>query len=161
MRHISNLKHESGRSMIEMIGVLTVTGLLTAGGFVLIKSGLASQKISRVSDEIDMLVSNVRIMTARSDTFSGLPTTVAKGEDLAKLLLKSDNPSALGGNYYVMYKASAGTDNTCKKVLVVGINNMTNEADCKVLAKRSYAGSGFCEAVCNSKTLEIYYTKTN
>jgi len=161
MRYISNLKHESGRSMIEMVGVLAIMGLLTVGAFVLIKSSLVSQKISRVSDEIDMLVSNVRTMTARNDTFSGLPTAVDKGKNLAKLLLKSEGVSAFGGNYYVMYKTSAGTNNKCKKVLVVGIDNMTNETDCKVLAKRSYADSGFCEAVCNSKTLEIYYTKTN
>ena len=151
---------ESGRSMIEMVGVLAIMGLLTGGAFVLIKSGLVSQKISRVSDEIDILASSVGTMMAQSDSFSGLPTAIDKGQNLAKMILKSDGVSPFGGNYYVIYKALAGTNNKCKKVLTIGINNMTNASDCTEMKKRSYSGANFCEAVCNTKTLEIYYTKT-
>ena len=158
-----NRKFESGRSMIEMIAVIAIMGLLTASAFTLIKSGLTSQKIARTADEIDILASNVRAMTAQSIDFSSLPTTEEEGKTLAKTILKSvgtESVSPLGGTYYIMYKEEAGSDDQCKDALVVGIKSMKEAVFCETMANRSYS-IGFCEAVCDDKTLEIYYTKTN
>ena len=38
------MRQESGRSMIEMVGVLAIMGMLTAGAFVLISLGINRQK---------------------------------------------------------------------------------------------------------------------
>ena len=56
-----NKKHESGRSMIEMVGVLAVMGLITAAAFVLITSAMRSQKLSRADDDISALAAGVRL----------------------------------------------------------------------------------------------------
>ena len=66
-------KHESGRSMIEMVGVLAVMGLITAGAFVLMRSGMASQKRNRVQDEVANIATNIRTLSASLDDFSNLP----------------------------------------------------------------------------------------
>ena len=164
MKCINRQKHESGRSMVEMVGVLAIMGLLTAGAFVLIKSSLVSQRISRITDEIDVLVANARAMTAQSNDFTQFPASDnfdTDGIALAKSILKSDGVSPFGGQYYLGYKSQAGTNDKCKKVLVVGVKSMSDSADCQMLARRDYADSNFCEAVCNSKSLEIYFTKTN
>ena len=50
-------KPESGRSMIEMVGVLAVMGLISAGAFVLLRSGMSSQKRNRIQDEIGNIAS--------------------------------------------------------------------------------------------------------
>ena len=126
-------KQESGRSMIEMGGVLAIMGLVTAGAFILIQSGLSSQKISRTSDELDILVSNARSMTAQSDSFKSLGTKLDGGKTLAASMLKSDGKSPIGGDYYVY---AAGTD---YKNLYVGIDGIS-ESDCTTMAARSFSG---------------------
>ena len=140
-------KQESGRSMIEMVGVLAIMGLVTAGAFILIQSGLTSQKISRTSDELDILVSNARSMTAQSDNFGSLGTTMASGKTLAKSMLKSDGKSPMGGAYYVY---AGGTDN---KDLYVGIDDIS-ESDCTTMAARSYSSST-ATACANGTTTDL------
>ena len=93
-------KQESGRSLVEMVGVLALMGLISVAAFVLIQAGSGSQKRSRATDEIDIIASNVRAMVAQAiDTdkpFSSLPRGTECDEDLntnannlAKALLKS------------------------------------------------------------------------
>ena len=65
-------KTESGRSMIEMVGVLAVMGLITATAFILITSALNNQRISRVNDDISGIVSGIRTLYATQPTFQNL-----------------------------------------------------------------------------------------
>ena len=148
--------HQSGRSMIEMVGVLAVSGLLTAGAFVLIQSGMESQKRSRTADEISSLVQNVRSLTAESDSFSKLPaysSDGANGKNLAKALLKASTATAVtpfgGTSYYAITRAS-GT-NAQFIVWVVGTG------DCETMKLRSYSGgSADCDA---NGALKITYSR--
>ena len=158
---------QSGRSMIEMVGVLAVTGLLTAGAFVLIQSGMASQKRSRAADEINALVSNIRGLAAESDSFDKLagtnptatqmgasgtlptaPTSSSSQATNAKSLLKlSSNTTPLGGYYAVTGDASSFA------VWLVGIDS----SECQTMQLRSYTGSPTVK--CSSTTLVLRYTK--
>ena len=144
-------KHESGRSMIEMVGVLAIAGLLTAGAFVLIQNGMSSQRRARAADEVSALLASARSLSAESDDFNnigdhkyltdvtkplsgggvtlcGAPSTYAR-----QLLKMSTNVTPFGGD--TRY-AILGADN----YLVIGIMCMEKD-DCEMMARRSFSGS--------------------
>ena len=142
-------KTESGRSMIEMVGVLAVMGLITAGAFVLISSGLQSQKRSSVTDEIDVIAANVRSLgaqaTDRTTPYTTLPancagtgTGVADAKSLAEALLGSSVSAYGTGTYYSVCQ----TDNAAH--FAVALNGLT-KSECKTLAARAYSnGTAVC-----------------
>ena len=51
---------ESGRSIIEIMGVLGLMGLISIGAFVLIRSGMASHRRTMVMDDVSKIVTGVR-----------------------------------------------------------------------------------------------------
>jgi type II secretory pathway pseudopilin PulG len=53
---------QNGRSMIEMLGVLSIIGILTVGGFSLVSKTVAENKTNKVIDEISDLARHTRIV---------------------------------------------------------------------------------------------------
>ena len=51
---------QSGRSMIEMLGVLAIIGVLTVGGFSLVSKATTENRINNVIDEVSSLSQRVR-----------------------------------------------------------------------------------------------------
>ena len=92
--------HESGRSMVEIIGVLAVMGLITAGAFALVRSGMASQKRNRAADEIANIVSTIRTLSAGADDFSNLSKYTKDDQSGAQLLtnLRLPKVTPFGGD---------------------------------------------------------------
>ena len=72
-------KNESGRSMIEMVGVLAVMGLITAAAFVLITSAMKQQKLSRGDDDVAAIVAGVRLLYNNAEDFSRLTSENSAG----------------------------------------------------------------------------------
>ena len=144
-------KQESGRSMVEMVGVLAIMGLITAAAFVLLSSGYKSQKRSQAADEIDVIVSNVRAMAAQAEKkdikFVALPSDDEKAKSLAKALLDSDGETPFGGFYAVLTQDSGKTF----AVQMVKIGD-----ECEAMAGRSYKhGTGSC----SDETVTITFTE--
>ena len=157
-------KQESGRSLVEMVGVLALMGLITAAAFVLIQAGSGSQKRSRATDEIDIIASNVRAMVAQAiDTtkpFSSLPQSEAcKGAedgapaDLAMALLKSTTGATPfdKNSKYAVYTTDKGETFTIELAKI-------GSDECQAMGTRQYAnGSGVC---CDNKnTAAITFTE--
>ena len=146
-------KYESGRSLVEMVGVLALMGLITAAAFVLIQAGSGSQKRSRATDEIDIIASNVRAMVAQaidtSKPFSSLPKADACGGatadggapvNLAKALLKSQTGATPFDkkSQYSVYSSDGGATFT------IELSNI-GEDECQSMGTRQYAnGRGIC-----------------
>ena len=152
--------HESGRSLIEMVGVLALMGLLTAVAFVLVQSGMTAQKISRVADEVNTLVANVRAVAAEKGDFGNLPNCQEAediGAPLAAAILDSEKnskvESAIGGYYSVC--SDNCTSGVCEEFWVY-IYNMDSSADCEMLETRAFSGG---TAACDGSVLKIKYTK--
>ncbi len=57
-----NYKEQSGRSMIEMLGVLAVIGVLTVGGFSLVSKVSTAHKANVTIDEIGTLANKARMV---------------------------------------------------------------------------------------------------
>ena len=139
---------ESGRSMVEMVGVLSVMGLITAGAFVLVGNGQRSQKISRTDDEVANIAANVRTLFAESSDFSKLPSTLDKGTKLLTALsLPTSTP--FGGTYSV----TSGKDKT---TFVVVISDLS-ETNCKVLENRGWSDAKGVS--CEKTTLSVTFGK--
>lgn len=153
-------KQESGRSMVEMVGVLAIMGLITAGSFVLLRSGYASQKRSRATDEIDVIASNVRALAAQAEDvnakFKSLPNVElyggaddASATGLAKAFLDSDGATPFDSkSVYSVYT-------TDKKTFTVELAKI-GEGECAAMADRAYSnGTG----TCNKDIAVITFTK--
>ena len=137
---------ESGRSMIEMVGILALMGLLTAAAFVLVQSGMTAQKVSRTADDINTLITNVRAISAERGDFCGIPECSSystSGANFAGAILDSENKvdTPVGGKYSVCY-----SDCNTAWVYIYGLP----VDDCEMMASRAYSG-GIAQCIKDGK----------
>ena len=132
--------HESGRSMIEIVGVLAVMGLITAGAFVLIRSGGAAQKRSRAMDEVAAIAENIRGLYAEADDFSDLTDNTTQGTALIDALyLNKTTPFGANTTYTVVKNSDASgfvvkliglADEDCNGLAAAAWQNASGAAEC-------------------------------
>ena len=63
---------QSGRSMIEMLGVLAIVGVLSVGGIAGYSKAMEKFKINKTADQISQIVTNIRTLYAQQTTYYGL-----------------------------------------------------------------------------------------
>ncbi len=68
---------QSGRSMVEMLGVLAIIGVLSVGGIAGYSKAMAKYRINQTLDQISMLVMNIRSLYSASVDYTGLTSQVA------------------------------------------------------------------------------------
>ena len=137
-------KYESGRSMVEMVGVLAVMGLITAGAFVLMRSGMATQKRNRAVDDVATIVAgmqSVNVSMLEKDIAGGMKT-------VADFEWPTNSP--LGGNYSVYWD---GSDATHYNIGIVKVEK------CSALEKLEWPESPTAE--CDGENLVLTYSKTS
>ena len=66
------MRQESGRSMIEMLGVLAIMGVITVGAIGMISTAMRTQKLTAVNDEVVQMVTMVRTIHGEYDDFSAM-----------------------------------------------------------------------------------------
>lgn len=155
-------KQQSGRSMIEMVGVLAIMGLITAAAFVLINSAMSSQRLSRIDDDVAGIVNGVRLLYNSQPDFNGAETgTTSKGEDTLILLGFGNGDKAYQNPYGGKYEITQSVQNKTFTVTITGLGDKT----CTVLAARDWTGAtskGTCTAGTDGKkTLGITYGKSD
>lgn len=64
--------HESGRSMIEMLGVLAIIGVLSVGGIAGYSQAMSKFKVSKTTDQVQTMVTNIRTLFTGQRTYNGL-----------------------------------------------------------------------------------------
>ena len=64
--------HEAGRSMIEMLGVLAIIGVLSVGGIAGYSQAMSKYKVSKTTDQVQTMVTNIRTLFAGQRTYAGL-----------------------------------------------------------------------------------------
>ena len=74
---------QSGRSMVEMLGVLAIVGVLSVGGIAGYSKAMAKYKTSQTLDQISMLVANIRTTFSSATSYEDLTTQKAKDWGLA------------------------------------------------------------------------------
>ena len=68
---------QSGRSMIEMLGVLAIVGVLSVAGIAGYSKAMAKYKVNKLTDQVTMTAANVKTTFAGQGDYSGLTTVVA------------------------------------------------------------------------------------
>ena len=60
---------QSGRSMVEMLGVLAIIGVLSIGGISGYSKAMAKYRVNKTLDQISKLVMNIRSLFSASYTY--------------------------------------------------------------------------------------------
>ena len=142
-------KLESGRSMIEMLGVLAIIGVLSVGGIAGYSKAMNKFKTNKVADQVSMLVANIKTMYAQQNTYEGLSneTAVSLGVVPDELVVKTTKDkvtttellNSFNGKVFIF--ASDSTSDKDKKAFTIEFNNLSKEA-CITLATNDW-GSGY------------------
>ena len=133
--------NETGRSMIEMLGVLAIIGVLSVGGIAGYSKAMNKFKTNKVADNVSMLVANIKTLYAQQKTYDGLTnqTAVDMGVVPDELGTTSDLTNAFNGKVYIN-TADSTTDKDNKAFNIV-FDGLSREA-CITLATNDW-GSGY------------------
>ena len=82
---------QTGRSMVEMLGVLAIIGVLSVGGISGYSKAMAKFKLTKAQDQITMLLMNIRTAYATSPSYDGLTNSVATGFNIAPSDMVTDS----------------------------------------------------------------------
>ena len=122
------MKMESGRSMIEMLGVLAIMGVLTVGAIGLISTAMRTQKRNTVNEEVLQMVTGVRQLLGEYDDFSHIDNTTIFGA----IGMAAKNP--YGGTYEL------GVDPANSRQFIVTINGLSRN-DCEYFITKAWSDS--------------------
>ena len=142
--------NENGRSMVEMLGVLAIIGVLSVGGIAGYSKAMNKYKINKTTDQVSMLVANLRTLFSSQGNYDGLTNKQAKkfGVVPNDMYLSADDDSitnAFGGNVTIKAaKARAGdtsgTDSAGAEAFIIEYAGLSSEA-CVTVATGDW-GSG-------------------
>ncbi|MEE6206701.1 MAG: type 4 pilus major pilin [Alphaproteobacteria bacterium] len=142
--------NESGRSMIEMLGVLAIIGVLSVGGIAGYSKAMTKYKTNKVVDQMTMIVTNIRTLYAQQTSYNGLNNQSAinmgvipdeMGTDASSADAKLVN--AFAGQVYIKHaklSSNTTTDPHADKAFVITYTGLPREA-CVTLATGDW-GSG-------------------
>ena len=122
------MKQESGRSMIEMLGVLAIMGVITVGAIAMISTAMRTQKRSAVNDEVIEIVTGVRQLLGEYDDFSNIDNSTIFGA----IGISSKNP--YGGTY------SLSVNPSNSRQFIVSIDGLS-KSDCEYLVTKAWSDS--------------------
>ena len=140
--------NESGRSMIEMLGVLAIIGVLSVGGIAGYSKAMNKFKTNKVADNVSMLVANIKTLYAQQRTYADLSNyyAVSIGVVPDELVASKDDTkkeatlkNAFNGAVFV--SQSNSTVNNDGKAFIIEFDNLSKEA-CITLATNDW-GSGY------------------
>ena len=143
------MRQESGRSMIEMLGVLAIMGLITVGAISMISYAMRMQKQSTVNDDVYQVVLGVRQLLGEYDDF----TRIDNSTIFTALAMSDKNP--YGGKYTV----SVNPSNT--RQFIVTIDGLS-ASECKALVTKAWTDSvdgatGNCVSMAKDNVVSILY----
>lgn len=154
---MTNYRYEeqSGRSMIEMLGVLAIIGVLSVGGIAGYSKAMNKFKTNKIADNVSMLVANIKTLYAQQNTYDGLnnETAVSMGVVPDELVQKTYGTTDADKNTVKSVKlmnafngavdihVSGSTDKTDNKAFVLAFSGISREA-CITLATNDW-GSGY------------------
>ena len=137
---MTNLQNQSGRSMIEMLGVLAIIGVLSVGGIAGYSKAMLKYKTNKTIDEVTMLTTNIRTLYAQQKVFTGLDTSVhnANGDQLGVVPDElqgtgSNLTNPFSGSVVVTVGNSIDGDAGANRAFVIEVNGLPKEA-CMAIA---------------------------
>lgn len=100
---------ESGRSMVEMLGVLAIIGVLSIGGISGYSKAMGKYRINKTLDQISMLVMNIRSMYSANVNYKGLEPNIALQMGIIPTdMLLPGNTVSKASKIYNVYQGEIG-----------------------------------------------------
>ena len=144
MRNLKIKNNESGRSMIEMLGVLAIIGVLSVGGIAGYSKAMMEYRINKTIEQITLIAGNVRTFFAPQGNYAGLDSSSDTGKAIIKkaklvpdemLTLDSDGnisaiTNAFDGSFHI---GTLGSDN--HKGFAFYISKIPEEACIELFSK--------------------------
>ncbi len=139
--------YQSGRSMIEMLGVLAIIGVLSVGGISGYSKAMAKYKLTKAQDQMTMLLMNIRAAYATSPSYSDLTTENVANWNLAPsdMVVGTSLYSTFGGAVTV---AASGTGNVYFSITMEGLSDDA----CRSLATFDWGADGLVSITVGSST---------
>ena len=136
--------NENGRSMVEMLGVLAIIGVLSVGGIAGYSKAMNKYKINKTTDQVSMLVANIRTIFSSQGNYAGLTNSKAKlfgvvPNDMYEKNSDSDMHNAFNGKVTITTSASR-TSGKDDEAFIIEYAGLSSEA-CVTLATGDW-GSG-------------------
>lgn len=122
------MRQESGRSMIEMLGVLAIMGVITVGAIEMIQLAMNTQKRNTVNEEVLQIVTQVRNLHGEYDDFSNI-----NGSTIFSAMGMS-NKNPYGGLYEV------SVDPANARQFIVSITGL-KKSDCETFLTKAWSDS--------------------
>ena len=138
---ILNRNDQSGRSMVEMLGVLAIIGVLSVGGISGYSKAMAKYKLTKAQDQIVMLLMNIRTAYATSPSYAGLTSATAAAYNLApnEMVNGTGSDATLNGTFggAVTVEAISGHET----YFHIKVEKLGKEA-CRSLASSDWGADG-------------------
>lgn len=91
---------QTGRSMVEMLGVLAIIGVLSVGGIAGYSKAMAKFKLTKAMDQVSTTVTNIRTLYSGQPNYSGLDTgTMIKMGAVGAEMLNGKKPTSATAAY--------------------------------------------------------------
>lgn len=150
MVNLLEKNEQTGRSMVEMLGVLAIIGVLSVGGIAGYSKAMTKFKITKTMDQVSMMVANIRTLYSGQRNYSGLATSNALDMGVVPAEMEGAD-SAVGANTLVnafQGEVTIGTVNyntQTASAFRVSYENMGQEACVQLITSDwgSGASSGF------------------
>lgn len=137
---------QSGRSMVEMLGVLAIIGVLSIGGISGYSKAMAKFRVNKTLDQISMLVMNIRSLYSGNIDYTGLAdkVVISMGIIPKDMLDKASPAEKIINAFQGGVSVAAANTGGAGRSFTVTYNGLTKEA-CVAIATAdwgSQAGSG-------------------
>ena len=138
--------NENGRSMVEMLGVLAIIGVLSVGGIAGYSKAMNKYKINKTTDQVSMLVANIRTLFSSQGNYKDLSNAQAKKfgvvpNEMYTSVSDTNIKNAFGGAVTIESSpARTAEGDTGTEAFVITYEGLTSEA-CVTVATGDW-GSG-------------------
>ena len=136
--------NQSGRSMIEMLGVLAIIGVLSVGGIAGYSKAMTKFRINKTVDQVSQLAQNIRTLYGSQKNYSSLSASVIKKAHLAPDEMFETSGSTtmtnpFGGSVWVSHHGKNSLGDT--KAFIIGYGGIPQEACIDILTQNWGTGS--------------------
>jgi len=139
--------NENGRSMVEMLGVLAIIGVLSVGGIAGYSKAMNKYKINKTTDQVSMLVANIRTIFSSQGDYEGLTNEQAirfgvVPNDMYEVgsSATSDIKNAFNGQVAIIASKARTQDTSGNEAFTIEYGGLSQEA-CVTIATGDW-GSG-------------------
>ncbi|MDO4183994.1 MAG: type 4 pilus major pilin [Rhodospirillales bacterium] len=133
---------QTGRSMVEMLGVLAIIGVLSVGGIAGYSKAMSKYKLTKAMDQVSTTVTNIRTLYSGQPNYDGLTTTtmIQMGAVGAEMLNGKSPTTATAA--YNAFNGAVTIDGAPAQTFKIKFDGLSKDA-CVAIASSDWgSGSG-------------------